>query len=450
MMLRALLCVAILVGASAVAAADDATWKVGVARVNITPELPIWLSGYGGRNRPANSTIDELWAKALVLEDANGKRAVLLTLDLVGVSRDLSQEVCRRIEEKYDTPRSAIAICASHTHSGPIVRENLRAMFDLNDEQWGRVDRYGKQLPDKLVQAVDDAVKSLAPSRVSWAVGTATFAVNRRNNPEGKVPQLKKENALQGPVDHDVPLLVVNGADVGLRAVVAGYACHATVLSGYEISADWPGAFQNEFERRHPGTIAMFWAGCGADQNPLPRRSVALMKGYGNQLADAVDATLAHPLKPIAPKLGTAYSEIDLPFAKLPTRAELESDAAGQPPRSRWAKYLLAKWDREGSPKATYPYPLQSWRLGSDVTWIFLGGEVVVDYALRIKLEREGKPTWIVSYANDVMGYIPSRRVLAEGGYEGGEARIPYGLPAVWDPKVEQQIMDAVHEVAGK
>jgi hypothetical protein len=313
---------------------------------------------------------------------------------------------------------------------------------------------------------------------LSWAIGAATFAVNRRNNPEGQVPRLKRQNALKGPVDHDVPVLFVHeisppqtgagqgGGNSSLRAVVAGYACHATVLSGYEISADWPGAFQNEFERRHPGALALFWAGCGADQNPLPRRSVALMNKYGGELADAVEMAASlrsqirrgedadgivggNSLKPIPATLQTSYKEIDLPFATLPTRAELQAEAAGVPPRSRWAKYLLAKWDREGEPPATYPYPIQAWRLGPDLTWVFLGGEVVVDYSLRIKSDLGAKNTWIASYANDVMGYIPSRRVLAEGGYEGGEARIPYGLPAVWDPKVEQQIIDAVQDVAG-
>ena len=120
------------------------------------------------------------------------------------------------------------------------------------------------------------------------------------------------------------------------------------------------------------------------------------------------------------------------------------------PPRSRWAKYLLAKWDREGGLPSTYPYPVQAWRLGDDVTWIFLGGEVVVDYSLALKSQLGEGRTWIASYSNDVMGYIPSRRVLAEGGYEGGEARIPYGLPAVWDADVERLVIEAAHDVAGK
>ncbi|MEX0614074.1 MAG: neutral/alkaline non-lysosomal ceramidase N-terminal domain-containing protein [Pirellulales bacterium] len=431
------------------ACAAEAPWRVGVARVNITPELPIWLSGYAARNKPAAEMLDDLWAKALVLEDGADHRAVLVTMDLVGIDRSLSREVCRRIEQQHQLPRMAIALATSHTHSGPVMRGNLVPMYALNEDQTARVQNYAVQLADNLVDVVGDAIATLAPARLSWGTGTATFAVNRRNNPEGQVVKRRQENGLVGPVDHDVPVLAIHDSEGRLRAVVAGYACHATVLSGYHISADWPGAAQNEFERRHPNTVMLFWAGCGADQNPLPRRSVALMNEYGRQFADAIDAMLDAPLTPIAPSLRTAYEEIDLPFGPLPTRAELELTATGERPQGPWARYLLSVWEDNGGLPKTYPYPIQAWRLGTDVAWVFLGGEVVVDYALRLKSELDGKNTWVASYSNDVMGYIPSRRVLAEGGYEGGLARFPYGLPAVWDPNVEQQIIDAVTELTG-
>jgi hypothetical protein len=295
--------------------ADDTPWKAGVARVNITPELPIWLSGYGGRNRPANEKLDDLWAKALMLEDGSGNRAVLVTMDLVGIDRGLSLDVCRRLEKQYKLPRASIALCTSHTHSGPVVRGNLVPMYSLDDDQARRVKDYSVQLVDNLVAVVGDAIESLAPSQLSYATGVATFAVNRRNNPEAKVPQLRANQMLVGPVDHDVPVLAVHGADGQLRAIVAGYACHATVLDTYRVSADWPGVAQNEIERRHPGTIALYWAGCGADQNPLPRRTVDLLNQHGREFADAVDSTLRGPFTPISATLKTAYKEIDLPFA---------------------------------------------------------------------------------------------------------------------------------------
>jgi neutral ceramidase len=418
--------------------------------VNISPELPIWLSGYGGRNKPAATKHDDLWAKALVIEDAAGHRAVLVTLDLVGIPRELSVTVCKQIETRYKLPRSAIALCSSHTHSGPVVRGNLMAMYSLDADQSRRINEYKIELAKKLERVVADAIKTIKPAKLSWGIGEADFAVNRRNNPEGKVKQLIKNKKLVGPLDHELPVLAMYGDDGKLRAIVGGYACHATVLDTYSISGDWPGAAQDELERRHPGTIAMFVAGCGGDQNPLPRRTLALMYRYGGEFANGVDTALDSPLQPVAPSLKTAYKEIDLPFGELPTRAELELSAQKTTSEGRWAKYMLGKWDQEGSLTSNYPYPIQVWRLGNEFAWILLGGEVVVDYSLRLKSELGAKKTWVSSYSNDVMAYIPSRRVLGEGGYEGGLARYPYGLPAPWAPTVEQKIVDEVHKLAAE
>jgi hypothetical protein len=426
---------------------DDRPWQAGIARVKITPKLPIWLSGYAARNKPAQEVHDDLWAKVLALQDSNGNRAVLVTMDLIGIDREFSRELCRRIEARFKIPRAAIALATSHTHSGPVVGTNLAPMYALDPRQTESVQEYTRQLADDLVNVVGQSLQSLAPARLSSGVGTVTFAVNRRNNREADVTERRRDNTLAGPVDHDVPVLAIHDVASNLRAVICGYACHATVLDDYFVSADWPGVAQQELERRHAGTTVLYWAGCGGDQNPLPRRSIDWMNDHGRALADAVVATLRKPLEPIMGTLGTVYEEIDLQFATLPTRNELESLAGGDSPKAAWAKYLLANLDRDGTLPATYPYPVQVWKLGDNLNWLFLGGVVVVDYSLRLKTELGPKQLWVASYTNDVMGYIPSRRVLGEGGYEGGESRIYYGLPAVWAEHVEQTIVDAVHKI---
>jgi len=422
-------------------------WKAGVARAVITPEEAMWMSGYGNRDHVAEGKLTDLWAKALVLEDPAGKQALLITLDLVGVDRPFSVDVCERICQKHGLERADVALCTSHTHTGPVVGENLRAMYwRLDDAQWDQVDRYTNNLKQQLVELADEALESLAPCRLGWTRNTATFAVNRRNNPQPEVPQRREAGRLLGPIDHDVPVLTVRDADDKLRAVVFGYACHATVLSSYLYSGDYPGYAQIELEKELPDVTAMFWAGCGADQNPVPRREVALAQEYGRRLAEAVLRSLKAAMTPIEGPLQTVYAEVDLPFDKLPTREQLQSEAASnnQFVASR-AKHLLATMDEEGQLSPTYPYPVQLWRLGPQLKFVILGGEVVVDYALRLKHEL-GSATWIAAYANDVMAYIPSRRVLNEGGYEGGGAMVYYGLPTVWAPQVEEIVVRAVHE----
>ena len=422
-------------------------WKAGAARAAITPEGPMWMSGYASRDRPADGTRTELWAKALVLEDAAGNRGLLITLDLVGIGRELSVSLCDRLSERLGLRRDEIAICTSHTHTGPVVGGNLSPMHRalLPKSQRERVDAYAAELEQKVVDVAGQALSTLEPVEIRRGTGAATFAVNRRNNPEADVPALRTAGTLAGPVDHDVPVLSVTDADGDLTAVVFGYACHATVLSDYQWSGDYPGFAQAELEKLHPGCQTMFWAGCGGDQNPLPRRSPQLARHYGRRLADAVDSVLlTTEMSEVAPELDTSYREIDLEFSELPDRESLRRSAeAGNRYEQARANMLLARLDAGEKLSPAYPYPIAVWRLGDRLDWVFLGGEVVVDYALRLKQEHEG-PMWVTAYANDVMAYIASRRVLREGGYEGATAMVYYGLPTTWAPTIENVIVTEV------
>ena len=446
---RWILAILLAVGVLPTVAIGGDSWRVGAASAKITPETFMWMAGYGGRDRPAEATLTDLWAKALVLEDEEGRRAVLISLDLVGIDRKLSHRICSSLHERYSLERNQIAICNSHTHSGPVVGQNLAPLHYLvvDDGQQKLIDQYARTLEQTVVEVVGEAIEQVEPARLSWGSGTATFAVNRRNNRESEVPQARVAGKLLGPVDHDVPVLAARGADGHLSAVVFGYACHATVLSSYQWSGDYPGFAQIELENIYPDCVVLFFAGCGGDQNPLPRRSVGLAEHYGRRLANAVDQVLlTTKMNGVSSSLRATYHEINLPFDKLPTREAIEKDAADANPHvASRARMLLAQMV-DGQPLAsTYPYPVATWRLGNEVQFVLLGGEVVVDYALRLKTELSGTRTWVAGYTNDVMAYIPSRRVLREGGSEGGGAMVYYGLSTFWAPQVEEMIIREVH-----
>lgn len=443
-MFRDLACTWLLLAASVASAAPPSA-KAGFGKVNITPQQSLWMSGYAARTAPAEGKETDLWAKALFLQDANQRPLLLITLDLVGITRELSQQLCQTLQQKYRLPREAIAIATSHTHCGPVVSNNLRSAYFLNDEQNRRVEAYTKQLAEWIIQAVDAAHQDLAPATVSYGVGQAGFAVNRRQNKEADVPRLREAGQLQGPVDHDVPVLAVHSPEGKLRGVVFGYACHATTLSFLKWCGDYPGYAMMNLEAAHPGITAMFFAGCGGDQNPLPRRTVELARNYGQQLADAVKAVLAQPMTPLPPEFQAIYREIDLPFQEIPSRDALLKDRENPNKYvANRARLLLQTLESRGAIHATYPYPVQTWRLGGRLCVVILGGEVVVDYSLRLKKEL-GPDLWVMAYANDVMAYIPSARVLMEGGYEGGGAMVYYGLPSAWDRRVEDLIVEETH-----
>jgi hypothetical protein len=237
-----------------------------------------------------------------------------------------------------------------------------------------------------------------------------------------------------------------------LRAVLFGYACHATTLSGLQWCGDYPGYAQIAIEKQYPGCVALFWAGCGADQNPLPRRELPLAEHYGAELAEAIEETLDAPMSDVSPKLTTQFREVEASLAKPPSLEQLQETAAtAEGYEQGRARYLLSEIERGRGKDAgldgTYPYPVGVWSLGEEIDFIWLGGEVVVDYAKRLKRERRGEQTWVAAYANDVMAYIPSLRVLKEGGYEGGESNVYYGLPALWDDAIEETIIGAVNEM---
>ena len=427
-------------------------WQAGTARVAITPKTPTWMAGYAARKGPSEGVIHDLWAKALVLKDARGNVGLLVTIDVCGVDRALSARIRDVIQTRHKLDRSRVVLACSHTHCGPVVGHNLLTMYKLDDAQAARVREYTEEFVKGVLEAADKAFERLEPVELAWGRGLVDFAVNRRENAETKVAELRGKLALKGPVDHDVPVLRVRGGDGKDKAIVFGYACHCTVLDLNKLCGDYAGFAQIAVEKAHPEAQAMFVAGCGADQNPQPRRQLNHAEQHGRALAGAVDATLAGPLRPIAPNFSTAYEEIPLAFDKLPTAAEVEAQTKDAnffiASRARMLRETIAA---HGKLSPTYPYPVQVWNLGEgEVTWIFLGGEVVVDYALRIKRNIDPAHAWITAYANDVMAYIPSLRVLKEGGYEGATAMIYYARPAPWSTNVEEDIMASIARLLKK
>ena len=421
-----------------------AAWLAGAAAVSITPDEPVWMAGYAFRDRSSESVRQPIHAKALALRDAaTGVTSVLVTLDLVGIRRTMAEAIATRVTARHGIPRERILFNASHTHSGPLTGEAATSYRYRMGDQPGRhlaaIGRYTQALPAKIEQSIERAIASLAPATLHFEQGFAGFAVNRRRVGHREFP---------GPVDHDVPVLAVKGADGTLRAVLFGYACHSTVMADYAISGDYPGYAQAALEKRHPGAVALFLQGAGADQNPLPRRKVEHLERYGATLADAVDEVLAGKLRAVAGPLRAAIEFPELQFAKPPSREQYRARLSSKDEIERLhARRMLDTLDRDGHLHDTVLYPIQAWRFGDAFTLLALAGELVVDYSLRFKQQYGWERTWVAGYANDVFGYIPSARVLKEGGYEGGEAFRFSAFPGAFAGDVEDRVVAGVDRV---
>ena len=427
---------------------EKPVWKAGVAKAVITPEKSVWLAGYGSKRAP-DGKLHDLWMKALALEDNAGQRVVLITSDFQGVPKIMSDRVFEQLQKQFKLERSQVMFTFSHNHCGPRLGDDLIDYYPVEAEQESLVDEYTAQMVTKTVAMVGESLSKLAPASLRIGEGKANFAVNRRNNREADVPDLiAKGTPLVGPVDHAVPVMTVTRPDGKLEAVLFGYACHPTTLSFLTWCGDYPGFAQLEIEKAHPGTTAMFVNTCGGDQNPLPRRKVELCEKYGHLLAVGVEEALQQPLKPVSSGLRTAFEMIDLPYLSNVSReelTELSKDETGI--KGRWSRRLLKKLDAGHKFESAYPYPIHAWQLGQEMLVVGMGAETVVDYALRFKREF-GEGTWVMGYADDMISYIPSRRVWEEGGYEGGSNLFEYGRPAYrWDGSIEDRIAASVHKL---
>ncbi|WP_197446198.1 hypothetical protein [Tautonia plasticadhaerens] len=358
----------------------------------------------------------------------------------------MSDRVFERLRAELGLERRQVMLTFSHNHCGPRLGDDFVDYYPVEPEQAALVDEYSDLVVEKLDCLVGDSLAALAPATIRVGTGRATIAVNRRNNREAEVPQLiERGEPLAGPVDHDVPVLTATRPDGGLAAVLFGYACHPTTLSFTTWCNDYLGFSQLELEQAHPGALAMFVNTCGGDQNPLPRRTVELCRLYGHRLASAVEGAMDGPLRPIRPEVRTAFALVELPYLKVVTREVLEDRVDdANPILARWSARMLRRLEAGEAFAPSNPYPVHAWRLGDDTLVLGLGAEAVVDYALRFKREY-GPQTWVCGYVDDMIAYIPSRRVWEEGGYEGGSYLYEYGRPAFrWAGDVEDRIAATV------
>ena len=445
---------------SGLLAAAPAEWKAAAAKAVITPTEPMYLAGFASREVPAEGTAMDLYAKSLAIEDAKGTRFVMVTLDLVEVTYQLRDAVAAAARSKYGLPEKALQLNCSHTHCGPELRYTELEFMSFTDPlRKERCLRYNAFLTDRIVGIIGEALQHLEPATVSYGHARCGFAMNRRlksDKPSGD-PYLNSPNP-EGVVDHDVPVLTVSTAAGKLSAIVFGYACHNTSMSIKQWHGDYAGHAQQLIEEAHPGTVALFMMGCGGDQNAYPRFSPIFSFRHGQSLATAVEAALDAKPKPVHGPLSIDWQTTRLDYASIPTAAQIGKRLGTGEGYDKGYEVYQRKWDekrlhaiRNGGLRDHYDYPVQTLRFGSDLTLVALSGETCVDYSLRLKHEFKGPGAlWVAGYSNDILAYIPSKRVLHEGGYEAFRSLMYWSNPLHPDKftdTLEERIIGKVGEM---
>lgn len=417
--------------------------RAGVAKVEITPKGPIWMAGYAARTKPSEGATP-IWAKALALQDSKGGTAVIVTTDLIGLPRTVTDVVSSRAMAEYKLERSQIVFNSSHTHTGPVIRNNLAVMGPQDPAQKRVVEEYTNGLAEQLYTVIGAALGDLGPAELAFDYGEAGFATNRRVISEKGV-QIGVNPS--GPIDHKVPVLRVTGADGKIKAVLFGYACHNTTLTAefYGITGDYAGYAQTAVEKEFPGAVALFVQLCAGDQNPNPRSKLELAEQHGAALGTEVARVVNTAMQPVKGPMKSVYQTAELPFAPH-TKEQYEAERQDKNVfKARRAEAMLAKYE-EGHPVRKLQYPVQVIRFAQGFTLVALGGEVVIDYSLWVQRTFPKERLMVAGYSNDVACYIPSARVLREGGYEAVDSMIYYGQPGPFTEEVQPRIEDAVRQ----
>lgn len=426
----------------------NATTKVGTAKIDITPSHPTLLAGYGGRPGEHVSIDMKLWARALVI--GNETPVLLVAVDNCGVPRKLTEIIQRALKDSLGLPPEQIVISSTHTHNAPSLTGYAPVVWGsrVTPEQEVRSTRYTQWFIEQVIKVAELAFEHRKEATLHWGQGRVHFGGNRRVLSKGAWSGFGLNS--KGPVDHSMPVMVARRHDGTPIAIWSNYACHCTSEgSRNHISGDWAGNTNLEVERRFPSAIALTTVGCGADVGPQPSGSFEIAKQHGKTLADEVARLINSPLRKLEGNPRSTRREFPLPLAKPQDRNVFVEQAKGTGYHADQARLVLEYEKEHGKIQTEVPYSVTCWKFDQDLAIIFMAGEVVVDYAIRLKTHLDWERLWINGWSNDVPSYIPSQRILKEGGYEPGFSQVYYGLPGPYDPAIEDLIFNEVTELVG-
>jgi len=424
---------------------SKANVQVGVAKVDVTPKEPVVLAGYGGRTKEFDGIDSSLWARCMVI--GIHEPAVIVVVDNCGVPGKLRSLLAKRLS-KRGIPEKNLVVAATHTHNAPNLRGYAPILWAgrASPDQEKGIDNYTNFLIDKMETVVAEALKKREPMQLGWSRGMVQFGGNRRLIREGKWAGFGFQR--NGPVDHSLPVLVARDLKGNARAVWANYACHCTTVgSRNHVGGDWAGYANEMIEKEFKSAVSLMTIGCGADVGPQPSGGLEDAKKHGSSIAKEVKNLLEKELIPLPGVTSVTGSTAKLPLVEPSPRKHWEAQKSAGNFHGELAKEMLSQLDSNGKISSEVDYPIQSWKFGDQLAMVFLAGEVVVDYSVRLNRELDWKRLWISAWSNDMPGYIPSKRVLKEGGYEAEFSQVYYGLPGPYLPEVEDTVVSAVTDL---
>lgn len=444
-----LLLIASFLQSAVTTAAEEELVNVGVAKVDVTPETPVVLAGYGGRTRPFEGIDTRLWARAIVI--AGDHPVALVVLDSCGITGEITRRV-RELVAKKSSQKLKVSVATTHTHNAPALTGYAPIVWQgrLTPEQQKNSDAYTQLVIQKMAEAILTAERNLEPMKLAWGQGKVTFGGNRRIIREGKWQGFGFQ--IDAPVDHSLPLLVATDKQGTVRALWANYACHCTTVgSSNRVGGDWAGFANQEMEKRFPSAVSLMSIGCAADVGPQPSGNLDIAREHGLAIAREVQNVVQHQkLKRLNGRLTVSTKRLSLPLEKPEPKSHWEAQAKTRGFPKELAIKLLNDLQVNGQIADSVEYPITTWKFADQLAIVLMPGEVVVDYAVRLKKELDWERLWITGWANRMPGYIPSRKVLMQGGYEADFSQVYYGHPSRYRPEIEDRIVNGIRQSAGE
>ncbi len=367
--------------------------SVGVAQVNITPAIPVTMSGYASRTEPFKGINDELFASATVFDDGVNK-AVIITADVIGFSHDSWKDLAGRIERETGIHQEFVILAPAHNHGGP----NTRAYGDDADEN---LLSYNRELRDKLVAITTEAAANVQPAFIGSGSGICKMSMNRRALNAGGGIRLGRNP--YGPCDQEVGVVRIDKADRTPFTIFVNWPTHATVMGpGNEmITGDWPGAARRHIEEAYTvPVIASITAGASGDIDPIYR----VRPTFRPNEVEEIGMILAEEVVRVAGEIRTyAAGTVDATqrLIMLPGKVSGGSNL----PRESW------------EPGPDLAVRLSVLRVGN-ILFAGISGELFTEIGMKIKEISPSRHTHVITHCNGASGYLVTDQAFSQGGYE--------------------------------
>lgn len=419
---------------------------LGTAKIDITPERPIPLAGFGHRKGPFQGVNRRLYARINVFEhDEGGKKSRVLIAqgDIIWWGSERMARIRETIAQRFGIGPSDLILSAQHTHGGPQTSTEFCDILGLPDAD------YLESLDQALFLGIEAAIANLEPVTIERGKGDCRIGINRRKIVNGKMAMAPNP---EGLLDTDVNVIRFRKEDGVTKAVFIHYTCHPTTTNTNFVTSEYPGVAAERLEATFGrGTVVSFLQGCTGNVRPALHRDDKFYAGseeevakFGRQLANEVERVLDGAMDELAsaPVSGRRIV-VQLPFQTLPTEAEIDASIAKGGALAEWGEKLRSRPEKLQS---HIPFELTQIKLADGLSFLAMDGEVVLeygDYAKRLS----GDGTLPMGYSNGMIGYVPTAAQISEGGYEGKDSGIYFALPAAFAPETETIIRKAIEQL---